>query len=78
MGSYNIGNKHHLGKKHSEETKKKISKANKGKKPCLGKKHSEETLAKLRAIIKTEEQRKKISESCKKRLKERELYTYKH
>jgi len=41
------------GRKHSEETKVKISNANKGRKCFLGHKHSEET-------------KRKISESCKK------------
>ena len=33
----------HIGKKHSEETRKKMSKARVGRKPMLGKHHSEET-----------------------------------
>ena len=36
-----------LGKHHSEETKRKISNANKGNKNWLGKKHSEETKKKM-------------------------------
>lgn len=39
--------KTHLGKKHSEETRKKLSLARKGRKPMLGKHHSEETRKKI-------------------------------
>lgn len=37
----------HIGKKHSEETRKKMSLARQGRKPMLGKKHSEEAKAKM-------------------------------
>lgn len=37
----------HLGKKHSEETRKKMSVARKGRKPMLGKKHSIEARLKM-------------------------------
>jgi len=72
-----------FGKKHSEETKKKmsfpksedfkikISKAKKGKKTWDGKKHSEESKKKMReSTIKsmTPEVREKISNSCKGRI----------
>jgi len=39
-----------IGKKHTEETKIKISRANKGNKAHLGKKHSKETIQKLREV----------------------------
>jgi len=47
---YNISPKGGLGVNGciSEETKKKISKANKGKQPWLGKRHSKETIEKIR------------------------------
>ena len=38
---------HFFGKHHSEESKKKMSEANKGNKYRLGKKHSEETKRKI-------------------------------
>ena len=53
----NKGNKYNLGKHRSEETKKKLSEANKGKhlgkdNPFYGKHHSEETKKKLSEISK--------------------------
>ncbi len=54
------------GVKLSEETKKKISIANKGNpSPMKGKKHSEEALAKMRKWSPSEEARKKISDKLK-------------
>jgi hypothetical protein len=43
------------GKTHSEETKRKISKAQKGKQTWLGKKHREESKKKMRAVRKGKE-----------------------
>jgi group I intron endonuclease len=37
----------HVGKKHSEETRRKMSEARKGRKPFLGRKHSAETRLKM-------------------------------
>jgi hypothetical protein len=60
--SYTIGEKHHMfGRKHTEETKKKISEMSKGRK------HTEETKKKISKIRKgkkhTEESKKKMSEA---------------
>jgi len=62
------GHTMNLGKKHSEETKRKISKNRKGK--CVGKDnyfygkhHTEETKEKMRGRKHTEEAKKKIVES---------------
>jgi hypothetical protein len=64
----NIGNKHHLGHKHSEETKKKISEKNTGRTGYwTGKKRppfSMETRLKMSRPVK-EETKKKISEALK-------------
>lgn len=57
-----------IGRKHSYETKKKISIGNKGKDKIpwiAGKCHSEKTKIKMRNSIFTDEHRKKISESLK-------------
>lgn len=40
-------NNHFFGKKHTEETKRKISKANKNHKRNIGRKHTEETISKM-------------------------------
>ena len=60
---------HNTGLVRSEETREKLSKANKGKQPWLGKHHSEETKKKLSKANKgkhlTEEARKKMSEAAK-------------
>jgi hypothetical protein len=45
-------NNNRFGKKHSEETKKKMSESTKGNKHNIGKKHSEETKAKIRESLK--------------------------
>lgn len=42
----------HIGKKHSEETRKKMSKARVGRKPMLGKHHSEETRKRISKALK--------------------------
>ena len=78
------GNKYHLGKKHSEESKKKMSEAKKGNKYNLGKHRSEETKKKLSEALKgkylgkdnpfygkhlSEETKKKLSEINKVRMK---------
>jgi hypothetical protein len=66
------------GKHHSEESKQKISVANKGNKYCLGrispfkgKHHSEETKIKMSKKIFTEEYKRKISLGCKEAWKRR-------
>ena len=60
---------HNTGLVRSEETREKMSKANKGRQPWLGKHHSEETKKKLSKANKgkhlTEETRKKMSEADK-------------
>ena len=40
-------NNHFFGKKHTEETKRKLSEAAKGHKRCLGRKYTKETLLKM-------------------------------
>ena len=64
-----------IGKKHNEETKKRIGEIHKGNQYCKGKHHSEETKLILSQKIKgrklqpfTEEHRAKISESNKGRV----------
>ena len=84
MSEANKGNKYHLGKHHSEETKKKMADAKKGNKYNLGKHCSEETKKKLREANKgkhlgkdnpmygkhlSEELKKKLSEINKVRMK---------
>lgn len=65
------GEKHHMyGKKLSEQTKKKMSEANKGEKNYFyGKKHSEETKKKISEALKSrthsKEHKRKIGESLK-------------
>lgn len=64
------GNKNFLGKKHSEETKRKMSEAMKGERsPWLGKHLSEETRRKMSEVHKgkkfSEETRRKMSEARK-------------
>lgn len=63
------GNTYMLGKRHTEESKKKVSEANKGNKYWLGKHHTAETKKKLSEIHKgmrhSEESKKKMSEARK-------------
>ena len=63
---------HRKGKHRSEETKKKLSEAQKGNKNMLGKHHSEETKKKLSEARKgrkfSEEHKKKLSEAQKGKL----------
>jgi len=66
-GAYE-GNQHLLGHKHSEETKKKISEANKGK--IASDKVKEAFVLSNKTRVWTEESRKKISEARKKKLME--------
>lgn len=58
------------GKRHTEETKQRLSKANMGKVPWLGRKHSEETRRKMSLSKKgrrlTEEWKKNLVEASKK------------
>lgn len=66
-----LGEKNHFyGRKHTEETKKKLSEFHKGNKYSLGKKHTEETKRKIgeknRGRIQGEETRKKLSIASKK------------
>ena len=60
---------HNTGLVRSEETREKMSKANKGRQPWLGKHHSEETKKKMSKANKgrhlTEEQKKAISRARK-------------
>ena len=76
-GEHNVlhhkGNKYNLGKHRSEETKKKLSEANKGEKnPMYGKHLSEETKKKLSEANKG----KHLSDEAKKKLSE--AHTGKH
>jgi hypothetical protein len=57
-----------VGRFHSEETRKKISQANKGKRSNLGRKMPEEQKAKLRNKVVTEEARRNYSVAQKRRL----------
>ena len=63
------GNTYMLGKRHTEESKKKVSEANKGNKYWLGKHHTAETKKKLSEIHKgmrhSEESKNKMSEARK-------------
>ena len=63
---YNIKEGGHRGR-HSEESKRKISEANKGKKHWLGKKHSEETKNKIRQ----KNIGRKMSEEAKEKIRRR-------
>ena len=62
-------NTYMLGKRHTEESKKKVSEANKGNKYWLGKHHTAETKKKLSEIHKgmrhSEESKNKMSEARK-------------
>jgi hypothetical protein len=64
-----IGNKYGLGRKHTEQAKKKMSEASKGNKNCLGRVTSEETKRKIglsnKGKIRSLEMRNKISQSKK-------------
>ena len=70
LSEINKGNKHCLGRVHSDETKRKIAEARKKQSPpTLGKKLSDETKEKMSAAQKgrvlTEEHKKKLSEAKK-------------
>ena len=60
---YNIGNQFHKDKNHSDETKRKISEANKGKKRTEQQKQRLSELSKGRVF--SEEHKSKISEAMK-------------
>lgn len=60
--------KANLGRKHSDESRQRMSEAQRGNKNNLGKHHSEETLGKLSSWKRSDKTRKKMSESAKKRL----------
>lgn len=72
MSIHHRENKHFLGKRHSEETKRKMSEAMKGEKaPWFGKKLSEETRRKMSEA----QNGKKLSEETKRKMSEaRKLY----
>ena len=59
---------HHTGAKRSEETRKKMSEADKGKQKWLGKHHTEEAKQKIseahKGKVLSEEHRKHLSEAC--------------
>lgn len=90
--SYSIGNKNMLGKHHSEESRLKMKKAKMGNKNRVGTKHSANAIDKLKlgwikrkengyghptkGITKTEEQRKKISDTLKRRYSNKEIVVW--
>jgi hypothetical protein len=65
-------NNHFYGKKHTEQTKEKISKANKGNKRCVGRKYTKETLLKMSQSQKIANAKKTPEQIKTKALKARE------
>ena len=66
------GNKNRLGRKHSFETKRKMSESRKGIKNMLGKHHSEETRRKMSEAMKGNQNclGRKLSDETKKKMSE--------